>query len=61
MRAGVLINFNNHVPKHHRAEFARTVLYDIDPGMLQLWSMQADMGIGEHDLHVTIGRAIGNA
>jgi len=59
IRSGVLLNFNNHVPRPHREAFGRTVLYDIDPGMLQLWARQTDMGIGEHDLHVTIGRAIG--
>jgi len=59
IRAGVLLNLNNQVPRAHRAEFARTILYDIDPGMLQLWSRQTDMGIGEHDLYVTIGRSIG--
>jgi hypothetical protein len=61
MRAGVLLNLNNHIPRAHRTEFARTVLYDIDPGMLQLWSRQADMGIGTHDLYITIGQNIGDA
>jgi hypothetical protein len=60
MRAGVLLNLNNGVPAPHRTEFARTVLYDIDPGMLQLWSGQTDMGIGAHDLYVTIGQSIGD-
>jgi hypothetical protein len=59
IQAGVLLNFNNHVPRRHRQAFGRSVLYDIDPGMLQLWAQQTDMGIGDHDLHVTIGRAIG--
>lgn len=59
MKAGVLLNFNNHIPKPLRAEFARSILYDIDPGMVQLWSRQCDMGIGDHDLYVTIGQSIG--
>jgi hypothetical protein len=61
MRAGVLLNFNNQIPRACRTAFARTVLYDIDPGMLQLWSRQTDMGIGEHDLYVTIGQSIGES
>jgi hypothetical protein len=61
MRAGVLLNLNNQIPRTHRSAFARTILYDIDPGMLQLWSRQTDMGIGEHDLYVTIGQSIGSS
>jgi len=61
IRAGVLLNLNNHIPLAHRSGFARTILYDIDPGMLQLWSKQTDMGVGDHDLHVTIGQSIGEA
>lgn len=61
MRAGVLLNLNNHIPRAHRTGFARTVLYDIDPGMLQLWSKQTDMGVGDHDLYITIGQSIGEA
>src|SRR3954454_2359019 len=59
MRCGLLLNFNNSIPKRHRADFARAVLYDIDPGMTQLWSTQWGMGVGEHDAYVTIGRRIG--
>jgi hypothetical protein len=59
MREGVLLNFSNGVPAPHRDRFARKVLYDIDPGMLQLWSLQWGMGVGEHDLYVTIGQSIG--
>jgi hypothetical protein len=59
MRQGLLLNFNNSIPKRHRADFARAVLYDIDPGMMQLWSTQWGMGVGEHDVYLTIGRQIG--
>jgi hypothetical protein len=61
VRAGILLNLNNHVPRPARARFARTILYDIDPGMLQLWSQQTEMGIGAHDLYFTIGAGIGRA
>lgn len=59
MRQGLLLNFANSIPKRHRADFARAVLYDIDPGMMQLWSTQWDMGVGEHDAYLTIGQRIG--
>jgi hypothetical protein len=59
MRDGVLLNLSNSIPRPYRDDFARKVLYDIDPGMLQLWATQWGMGVGEHDLHVTIGQSIG--
>jgi hypothetical protein len=49
----------NSVPKRHRADFARAVLYDGDPGMMQLWSIQWGMGVGEHDAYLTVGKRIG--
>lgn len=59
MREGVLLNLSNSIPAPHRDRFARKVLYDIDPGMIQLWSTQWGMGVGEHDLYVSIGQSIG--
>jgi hypothetical protein len=59
MRHGILINLASSIPSQCRAEFAFTVLYDIDPGMFQLWSTQSRMGVGEHDLHCTVGQSIG--
>jgi hypothetical protein len=59
MREGVLLNLSNSIPAPHREEFALKVLYDIDPGMIQLWATQWGMGVGEHDIHVTIGQSIG--
>lgn len=61
MREGVLLNLSNSIPAPHRDLFALKVLYDIDPGMIQLWSTQWGMGVGEHDLHVSIGQSIGRA
>jgi hypothetical protein len=60
MREGVLLNLSNSIPAPHRDGFARKVLYDIDPGMIQLWSTQWGMGVGEHDLYVSIGQSIGD-
>jgi len=59
IRDGVLLNLSNSIPRQFRDEFACTVLYDIDPGMVQLWAQQWDMGVGNHDLYITIGQSIG--
>ena len=59
MRHGLLLNLANSIPKRHRADFARAALYDGDPGMMQLWSTQWGMGVGEHDAYLTVGRRIG--
>jgi len=59
MRDGVLLNLSNSIPGQCRGDFALNVLYDIDPGMLQLWATQWDMGVGSHDLYFTIGQSIG--
>ena len=59
MRDGVLLNLSNSIPGQCRGDFALKVLYDIDPGMLQLWATQWDMGVGSHDLYFTIGQSIG--
>jgi len=60
MRDGVLLNLSNSIPRQCRGDFAFKVLYDIDPGMLQLWATQWDMGVGSHDLYFTIGQSIGS-
>ena len=59
MGGGILLNLSNGIPARFRRHYARTVLYDVDPGMLQLWSTQWGMGVGEHDLYITIGQSIG--
>lgn len=59
MCESVLINLSHSIPRPHRDGFALKILYDIDPGMFQLWSRQWDMGVGDHDLYATIGMSIG--
>jgi hypothetical protein len=58
-RDGLLLNLAHSVPKPLRADFARTVLFDIDPGTFQLWAREWDMGVGSHDVHLTIGQNLG--
>jgi hypothetical protein len=42
-----------------REPFARTVLFDLDPGLFQIWAAQWGLGVGEHDIHLTIGQHLG--
>ncbi len=60
-RDGVLFNLANSLTTSLRAGFGRTVLVDIDPGTFQLWAREWDMGVGTHDVHVTIGQHLGAA
>ena len=58
-RDGLLLNLANSVPASLRGRFARTALFDIDPGQFQLWARDADLGVGSHDAYLTIGRNLG--
>jgi hypothetical protein len=58
-RDGVLLNVAHSVPRPYRDGFARTVLFDVDPGPFQIWARAHDLGVGSHDAYVTIGRNLG--
>ena len=58
-RDALLLNMVHSMTPPLREGFARTVLYDLDPGPFQIWSRQWDMGVGKHDAHVTIGMHLG--
>jgi hypothetical protein len=58
-RDALLLNPANSIPPAMRACFARTALFDIDPGPFQLWARDWDMGVGKHDVHLTIGMNLG--
>lgn len=60
-RDALLINPANSIPARMRACFARTALFDIDPGPFQLWAREWDMGVGSHDVHLTIGTNLGES
>jgi len=62
-RAGdaLLLNLANSVIAPERAWFARTALLDLDPGPFQLWAREHGLGVGEHDVHLTIGKNLGAA
>src|SRR5215467_2784654 len=58
-RDGLLLNLANSIPAPLRAHFARTVLFDIDPGPFQIWARDTDLGVGRHDAYLTIGQNLG--
>lgn len=60
-RDGLLLNLANSLTPPLRARYARTALFDLDPGPFQLWAREHDMGVGGHDAHVTIGWNLGAA
>jgi hypothetical protein len=47
------------VTRELRDGFARTALFDLDPGTFQIWAREWDMGVGSHDAYLTIGRNLG--
>jgi hypothetical protein len=58
-RDGLLLNLAHSVTAPLRAGFGRTALFDLDPGPFQLWARDSDLGVGTHDVHLTIGRHLG--
>src|SRR5881396_3392141 len=60
-RDALLLNLANSVTPPLRAGFARTALFDVDPGPFQLWAREHGLGVGEHDVHLTIGQNLGAA
>ncbi len=58
-RDALLLNLAHSVTAPLREGFARTALFDLDPGTFQIWAHQWDMGVGKHDAHITIGRHLG--
>jgi hypothetical protein len=59
VRDGLLLNLAHSVPAALRGDFARTALFDVDPGPFQIWARQYDLGVGRHDVHLTIGQNLG--
>jgi hypothetical protein len=60
-RDALLLNLANSVSAPLRAGYARTALLDIDPGPFQIWAREYDLGVGGHDVHLTIGQNLGAA
>lgn len=58
-RDALLLNLAGSIVAPLRTEFARAVLFDVDPGPFQLWARESDLGVGSHDAYLTIGRNLG--
>jgi len=58
-RDALLLNLANSVTAPLRTSFARTALLDLDSGPFQLWAREHDLGVGGHDVHLTIGQNLG--
>ena len=60
-RDALLLNLAASVTPPLRRGFARTALFDLDPGPFQIWAREYDLGVGGHDVYLTIGQNLGAA
>ncbi len=59
IEADLALNMLYTVPAQLLRRFRRSLLLDIDPGLLQLFLAQRTMTLPKHDLYFTIGEAVG--
>ena len=62
--AELLVNISGHITRDELLRAPRTRVYvDLDPGFTQLWDAggTAELGLAQHDHHVTVGTNIGTA
>ena len=58
-RADLLLNFHYALDPELLACFRRTVLVDIDPGLLQTWMSNGQLSVAPHDVYLTTGETVG--
>src|SRR3989442_13236215 len=58
-RDALLLNLAASVTLPLRVGFARTALFDLGPGPFQIWAGEYDLGVGSHDVYLTIGQNLG--
>ena len=58
-RADLLVNFHYALDPELLACFRRTVLVDIDPGLLQTWMTTGQLAVAPHDVYLTTGAQAG--
>jgi hypothetical protein len=58
-RATLLVNLRYDLPAEHVRSFRRSVLLDIDPGLLQMWIAVGRYSLAPHDLYFTVGETVG--
>ncbi|HEV8485827.1 MAG TPA: hypothetical protein VGV87_19955 [Blastocatellia bacterium] len=57
--ADLLLNMRYGMRQEVVDRFRRSVLLDIDPGLLQFWMSAGQVGIARYDLYFTIGETVG--
>jgi hypothetical protein len=55
----LLLNFHQAIQPRMLAQFRRTALVDIDPGLLQFWISHGQLSVAPHDLYFTTGETVG--
>ena len=58
-RADLLLNFFYAIDPALLAQFRRTALVDIDPGLLQFWMKVGQIRVAPHDAYLTTGETVG--
>jgi hypothetical protein len=59
--ADLLLNQNYGLPATLVRRARRSILLDIDPGLLQVWASHGWMPIAPHDAYFTVGETVGRA
>ena len=55
----LLLNLSHDLPTKVVKRFRRSAFVDIDPGLLQIWVSQGQVGLAPHDLYFSIGETVG--
>jgi hypothetical protein len=58
-RADLLLNFHYAIAPPLLAQFRRTALVDIDPGLLQFWISRHQLSVPHHNFYFTTGETVG--
>lgn len=58
LEGDLLIDFVYGTPERVVRAFARSVLVDIDPGLLQLWISEGQISVAPHDVFFSIGEGV---
>lgn len=57
--ADLLLNLRYRTPPEVVAQFRRSALVDIDPGLLQTWVSNGQVRLARHDVYFSIGEVVG--
>ena len=57
--ADLLLNQRYNLPREVVGRFRRSVLVDIDPGLLQTWLSAGSIRVAPHDMYFTVGATVG--